>query len=211
MERSNDDSATGDIFDNNNVRKNAVVDYHFSDLAPDDLADIMLGRSSDRLTQVIHPTSGSDVFFFWSGHGGSTDGPLWGNEDASKYFGKQRIKDIVSEMNNLDMYRRMMFAIETCYSGKWGEALEGLPDVLALTAATAYETSKANIYDRFLGVYLSNAFARTFRRPIYRNPHIAIYDLYRELFKTTKGSYVSIYNQQNYGSVHNETMGEYLE
>ena len=109
------------------------------------------------------------------------------------------------------MYRRMMFAIETCYSGKWGEALEGLPDVLALTAATAYETSKADMYDRSLGVYLSNAFARTFRRQIYQNPHIAIYDLYRELFKTTKGSHVSIYNQLNYGSVYDETMGEFLE
>ena len=211
VERSNDAAATSDIFVNDNVRENVVVDYHFSDLTPDDLADIMLGRSNDRLPQVIHPSSSSDVFFFWSGHGGSIDGPLWGNEDASKYFGKQRIKDIVTEMNSLDKYRRMMFAIETCYSGKWGEVLEGLPDVLVLTAATAYETSKADIYDRSLGVYLSNAFARTFRRQIYQNPHIAIYDLYRELFKTTKGSHVSIYNQLNYGSVYDETMGEFLE
>jgi hypothetical protein len=109
------------------------------------------------------------------------------------------------------MYRRMMFAIETCYSGKWGEALDNLPDVLVLTAATAHETSKADMYDRSLGVYLSNAFARTFRRQIYQKKDITIYDLYRALFKTTKGSHVSLYNQHQYGSVYSETMGEFLQ
>ena len=206
-----DDTDTHDRLVNENVRENAMVDYRFSDLTPDDIADIMLGRKSDRLPHVITPTSSSDVIFFWSGHGGNTEGPLWGNEDATQYFGQQRIRDIVEQMNDNDMYRRMFFAIETCYSGKWGEALEGIPDVLILTAATPLETSKADIYNTKLGVYLSNAFARTFRRQIIQKPDITIYDLYRELFKTTKGSHVSICNQHNYGSVYSETMGEFLK
>lgn len=90
----------------------------------------------------------------------------------------------------------MMFAIETCFSGQWGEALMGQPDVLVLTAANAQESSKADVHDRDLGVYLSNAFARTFRRLIGGNNEISIYDLYRELYRTTKGSHVTIYNQQ---------------
>ena len=104
----------------------------------------------------------------------------------------------------------MMFAIETCYSGRWGEALEGMQDVLVLTAANAQESSKADVHDRDLGVYLSNAFARTFRRQIETKHDITIYDLYRELFKTTRGSHVSIYNQQQYGSVYTEKMSEFL-
>ena len=212
VERNSDGNASAsDLFVNDNVRLNAVVDYHFSDLTPDDIADIMLGHKSDRLPHVINPTSGSDVVLFWSGHGGSQDGPLWGNEDAPQYFGSQRIRNIVKEMDDNDMYRRILFAIETCYSGKWGEALDGLPDVLALTAATPSETSKADMYNSKLGVYLSNAFARTFRRQIYQNPDITVYNLYRELFKTTKGSHVTLYNQQNYGSVYSETMREFLE
>ena len=195
---------------NFDVHQNAVVDYHFSNLQPDDLADIMMGRTSQRLPHVIHPTASSNVFFFWSGHGGHREGPLWGNEDAGQYFGTQRIKDIVTQMNEQDMYRRMMFAIETCYSGKWGEALTGLPDVLALTAASPYETSKADMHDRDLGVYLSNAFARTLREEIFKNPSITIYDLYRELARTTTGSHVNIYNQQQYGSVYEETMLDYF-
>ena len=208
VERSNDPAAASDQFVNDDVRKNAVVDYHFSDLQPADLADIMMGRSSSRLPQVIRPTASSDVFFFWSGHGGSREGPLWGNEDAYTYFGKDRIRNIVKEMGG--SYRRMMFAIETCFSGQWGDALMGLPDVLVLTAANAQESSKADVHDRDLGVYLSNAFARTFRRQIDAKNDITIYDLYRELFRTTKGSHVSIYNQQQYGSVYSEKMSEFL-
>ena len=214
VDRSSDPAAASDQFMNDDVRKNAVVDYHFSDLRPEDVADIMLGRSSSRLPQVIHPTASSDVFFFWSGHGGSREGPLWGNEDAYEYFGKQRIRNIVQEMagqtGGSRQYRRMMFAIETCFSGHWGEALAGQPDVLVLTAANSLESSKADVHDRDLCIYLSNAFARTFRRQIDADNNISIYDLYRELFRTTKGSHVSIYNQQQYGSVYSERMSEFL-
>ena len=215
VERSSDPAAQADIFMNDDVRKNAVVDYHFSDLQPADLADIMMGRSSARLPHVIRPTAASNVFLFWSGHGGSRGGPLWGNEDAREYFGSERIHDIVATMGGDGgatprMYRRMMLAIETCYSGCWGEALQGLPDVLVLTAANAQESSKADVHDRDLGVYLSNAFARTFRRQIEAHNDITIYDLFRELFNTTRGSHVSIYNQQQYGSVYSERMSEFL-
>ena len=110
-----------------------------------------------------------------------------------------------------DQFRRMMLAIETCYSGRWGQALEGLPDLVVLTAASPYESSKADLYDNTLGVYLSNAFARTFRRQINDNVDISIYNLYRELVRTTPGSHVSLYNQNEYGSVYEESMNEFFK
>ena len=208
VERSSNPRETDPLV-NDDVRQGAVVDYHFSQLTRDDLADIMLGRQSDRLPQVIHSTETSDVFFFWSGHGGSGEGPLWGNEDARGY-GKDRIKSIVTQMNDQQKFRRMMFSIETCFSGLWGEALKGVPNVLVMTAATGYETSKADVHDNELGTFLSNAFARTFRRQVNANNAVAIYDIYRELFRTTTGSHVSIYNQEHYGSVYTETMRDFF-
>ena len=202
-----------DLFDpliNDDVRSNTVVDYHFSDLTQDDVADIMLGHESERLSKVIHPDSTSNVFFFWSGHGGNYDGPLWGNENAREYFGSKRLRDIVTRMNDANMYRRMFFCIETCFSGLWGEALVGLPDVLVLTAANGIESSKADVHDSYLGVFLSNAFSRTFRRKIIEDPNITIRDLYSNLARTTNGSHVSIYNERNYGSVFTNTMGEFM-
>ena len=192
------------------VRKGAVVDYHFTDLEPEDLARIMTGQSSERLPQVIRPDAASNVFFFWSGHGGEREGPLWGDEDAVTYFGKQRIKELVTSMQEQNLYRRMFFAIETCYSGRWGEALSGIPDVLVLTAANSYEPSKADVHSRELRVYLSNAFARTFRDCIVADNQITIYNLYKELAKTTNGSHVSIYNHAQYGSVYTENMEDYF-
>ena len=198
---------------NDDIRKNAVIDYHFSDLTnPDDLAEIMLGHESDRLPHVIHPTASSNVFLFWSGHGSDNGGPLWGNEDSRQPFGKQRIQRIVEQMQQPRQYRRMMMAVETCYSGLWGEALIGQPDVLVLTAANAAETSKADVdaYDADLRTYLSNAFTRSFRKAVYQSPFLSLRDLYYSLARTTWGSHVSLYNIEQYGSVYRNTMADFL-
>ena len=201
---------TYDPLVNEDVRAGCVVDYHFSDLQPEDLADILLGRESERLPHVIHSDGDDNVFFFWSGHGGALEGPLWGNENSTVYFGTERIKNIVQEMADESQFRRMMLAIETCFSGKWGEALTDIPNVIVLTAANPYETSKADMHSAELGVYLSNAFARTFRRQINTNFEITIYNLYKELAKTTNGSHVSMYNQQNYGNVYTELVNDFF-
>lgn len=192
---------------NTNIRKNAVVDYHFSDLSsPDDLGDILLGRTSDRLPHVIHPTEADNVLLFWSGHGGEGEGPLWGNEDSRQAFGTGRIHSIVEQMQ----YRRMLLAVEACYSGLWGEAVSGLPDVLVLTAANAYETSKADVYDAEFRTFLSNAFARTFRAIISKKPDVLLRDLYNSLARATSGSHVSLYNIEQYGSVYSNDMSDYM-
>ena len=193
---------------NTNIRKNAVVDYHFSDLiSPDDLGDILLGRASDRLPHVIRPTETDNVLLFWSGHGGEGEGPLWGNEDSRQAFGTGRIRSIVEQMQ----FRRMLLAVEACYSGLWGEAVTGIPDVLVLTAANAYETSKADVYDAEYRTFLSNAFARTFRAIISREPAVNLRDLYGSLARATSGSHVSLYNIEQYGSVYNNDMSDYIK
>jgi len=211
IDRSADSTLTDPLV-HTNVRKNAVVDYHFSDLSsPDDLSDIMQGRSSDRLPHVIRPGRNDNVFLFWSGHGSDNGGPLWGNEDSREPFGTKRIFRIVEQMEQPRQFRRMMLVLESCYSGLWGEALTGLPDVLVLTAANAYETSKADIYDNDLRTYLSNAFSRSFLRAINANPSVSISDLYYSLARTTSGSHVTLYNIWQYGSANTDTMGDYFE
>ena len=213
VERTGNYSSNGapDALVNDNVRKKAVVDYHFSDLqGPGDLSDIIQGNASERLPHVIHATDADNIFLFWSGHGADNDGPLWGNEDCRQPFGSFRIRNIIEHMMFPRRYRRMLLAIETCYSGLWGEALKGLPDVLVLTAANAFETSKPDEYDQEMKTYLSNAFARSFRHTVYNSPDVSLRDLYLSLARTTSGSHVTLYNIENYGSVYSNNMSDYL-
>ena len=230
LERSTVQSSP-DALVNADVRQDAIVDYHFSDLSgPGDLADILLGRQSQRLPHVIHTTDADNVFFFWSGHGADSGGPLWGNEDSREPFGTQRIRSIITEMTGDDTqivngtrsalgsskklsnrkYRRLMLALESCYSGQWGEALTGIPDVIVLTAANAFETSKPDVYDTEMGTYLSNAFSRSFLRTVGSNPSVSISDLYYQLARTTSGSHVTLYNIEQYGSANKSSMSDYF-
>lgn len=205
-------SETPDPFVNDNVRRNAVVDYHFSDLkGPGDLSDIIQGIESERLPHVIHATDSDNIFIFWSGHGADNGGPLWGNEDCRQPFGTRRIRNIIEHMMYPRKYRRMLLAVETCYSGQWGEALKGLPDVLVLTAANAFETSKPDVYDIDMKTYLSNAFTRSFRRTVNVQHEISLRDLYYSLARTTSGSHVMLYNIENYGSVYRNTIEDYID
>ena len=193
------------------VRVNAKIDYHFSDLDIDDIGRIILGDTDGgRLPHVLNTTATSDVLIFWSGHGTDGRGMVWESPRQNTAFTGSRMRDIISQLNDRDGYRRCMLAIETCFSGLIGKAIEGLPDVVAITAANDLEPSKADVHDSNLGVFLSNAFARSFRQAVNSSPDITLRDLYYQLARTTSGSHVTLYNDTNYGSVYQLTARDYF-
>lgn len=196
--------------DGEDVRQGAQVDYHPSQLSAQDLYDILAGNESERLSHVLHTSNTSDVFIYWSGHGNADEGPLWSDEDTEEPFGCKAIRQIISGLNAQNKYRRMMLAVETCYSGLWGETLKGIPNVVVMTAANTLESSKADVWDEQRHTYLSNGFTRAFRRAIDENPAITLRDLYLQLARSTTGSHVMLYNEEHYGSVYLNGMGDYL-
>ena len=107
-------------------------------------------------------------------------------------------------------HRKLLFAIEACYSGGLGEACEGLPGCLFITAANPYETSHADVWSEEVGVYLSNGFTRGFQEAIDTAPAISLRDLYYTLSRNTSGSNVKVYNAPHYGSVYSNNMAEFL-
>ena len=171
--------------DDDNVRKNAIIDYHFTDLQMDDIRKIILGDTDGgRLPQVLHTTAESNLFIFWSGHGADGRGMCWSDGSGSQIFTGERMRGILKELNDRDGYRRCMLAIETCFSGLIGEAIVGLPDVVAITAA--------------------------FRISINNDPAVTLRDLFYNLARTTTGSHVTLYNDVNYGSVYSLNAGDYF-
>jgi len=166
----------------------------------------MSGKKSDKLREVIDPTANDNVIMFWCGHG-SRNTLMWGSK---AYVHGDDMKSLVSRLNAENRYRKLMFVLDACYSGTIGEACEEIPGVLVFTAAHSNESSKADVFDRDLNVWLSNGFTRTFRDEVTANPDITLRELYYKTVRGTKGSHPRIYNASNYGNMYHETLREFL-
>ena len=192
--------------DGENVYQDVKVDYRLGDVSIYDLKDMMLGRSSNRLPEVITPTQNDNVIVFWCGHGNKNK-LAWG---SAYTIDGDDVRDIVQTMSDEGRFRKMLFAVDACYSGSIGEACEGIPGVLLITAANADETSKADMKDPDMGIWLSNGFTRAFQETIDENTDISMRDLYYTLARHTVGSHATVYNAGLYGNMYDNSIGEYL-
>ena len=107
-------------------------------------------------------------------------------------------------------FRKFFAAIDACYSGSIGEAFEGIPGLLCLTAANANEPSKADMLDPDMQIWLSNGFTRAFEQMINRQPDVKMRDLYQGVARLTTGSHASVYNEAHYGNLFHNTIAEFL-
>ena len=115
---------------------------------------------------------------------------------------------MLETMHEEKKYRKLFFVMETCFSGSVAESCEGIPGVLMMTAANESETSKADMFDNELGVYLSNGFTRAFQTKIFEQPNVVLRDLFYYVVNQTTGSHASLYNYTNYGDIYSEYLGE---
>ena len=130
----------------------------------------------------------------------------YGTEDVTT----SALREILTRMAEKRNYRKLFFAIEACYAGSVVESCEGLEGMLFLTAANNAETSKADMKDEQLHVYLSNGFTRAFQTKLTEQPDVSLRDLFYFVATQTVGSHASLYNQSHYGNVFTERMGEYM-
>lgn len=192
--------------DGENLYTGVKVDYRLSDISRSDFGDILLGHASGRLHTVLRSGAEDNVIVFWTGHG--TDGRLmWESNDEVR---AQEIREIIEAMDQGSRFRKMMVVMDACYSGGIAEACTGIPGVLFLTAANAYEPSKADMKDPEMGIWLSNGFTRVFQETIDTNPSVSIRDLYYTVARGTTGSHATVYNHENYGNLFTDSMKEYL-
>ena len=186
-----------------NVYENLHVDYRLSDLSPGDFMAILRGEKSDRLPIVLEAGANDNVFIFWSGHG-VPEGMSW-NEEACGVAGSE-LSATLRDMT----YRKLLMMIEACYSGGVAGVCEGIPGALFITAANGEETSKADVFNGDMKVWMSNRFTSTFIQQIAENSSISMRDLYYRLFMNTLGSHVMVYNAGNYGNLYSSSMSEFI-
>lgn len=190
-----------------NVYAGVTVDYHPSDLNPDDLKSILCGEQNDKLSQVLATDENDNVFLFWSGHGILKEMMWLDHKDGFNY---DYFKEVFTSMRNKKCYRKMLCLIEACYSGSVFNASEGVQGILAFTASDANETSKADVYNCDLEVWMTNRFTSSFMEAVGNNPSLSLYGLYNFMFRNTLGSHVMVYNNQNYGNLHKNTLSEFI-
>ena len=191
----------------NNVYEQVDIDYRMSELQAKDILAILSGEKSERLPIVIESTANDNVFVFWSGHG--VPGALCWNDDAYGIMGDQ-LDETFHRMREKRSYRKLLMMVEACFSGGVMEQCRNIPGMLFVTAANGDETSKADVFNGEMKVWMSNRFTSTFIEQITENKNIALRDLYYRLFINTVGSHVMVYNAENYGNLYSADMSEFI-
>ncbi|MGM9786878.1 MAG: C13 family peptidase [Candidatus Cryptobacteroides sp.] len=191
--------------DGENLYSDVVIDYKMSNLSISDLRNIFTGRETASTPEVLTSAENDNVLVFWSGHGD------FGELDYDRtYLSGKELDEILDIMEKNGKYRKMMFVIEACYSGSVAQMCLGHKGTVFITAANNSETSKADMRDEQMHIYLSNGFTRAFQEKIGESPDVTLRDLYYHLVTHTVGSHASMYNQSLYGNVFTETMSEYF-
>jgi ABC-type branched-subunit amino acid transport system substrate-binding protein len=190
-----------------NLYTDVHVDYYLKDLQPEDFGNILAGNVTERTPVVLTGDEGTNLFVFWSGHG--TPGALcW--DEITKGMTGEKMKDILAQLEARKGYRKLSMFIETCYSGSVFERCTGFPGMIFYTAANPNETSKADVFNTDMGIWMSNRFTSTLIENLTNKSMLSLRDLYNRLFINTVGSHVMVYNDDYYGNLYNSSMDEFL-
>ncbi|MDE7414027.1 MAG: ABC transporter substrate-binding protein [Muribaculaceae bacterium] len=190
-----------------NVYTDAQIDYCLKDLSPEDFCNILSGKSTAKTPTVVNGDKGTNLLLFWSGHG--TPGALcW--DELTRGITPEMMRNALSDLHVRKGYRKLAAFVETCYSGSVFEGCTGFSGMIFYTAANPYESSKADVFNTDLGVWMSNRFTSTLIETLTNKSVISMRDLYNRLFINTVGSHVMVYNADNYGNLYNSSMDEFL-
>ena len=193
----------------------AVIDYDAASLTATDIADILLGNSSDRLKVVLPKDKGQNVFFYWGGHGrsiasGGANEFCWRSNPPGKGFTSELLQHTVADMLNNQQCRKLLIVAEPCYGEGVVRCIEGIRGVLAITGSSAVEQSWADNWSNTLMVWRSNRFTQNVVSYLYDQPSATYRDLFLYCAQHTLGSHTKIVNAAHFGNLNFTTPQEFI-
>jgi glycosylphosphatidylinositol transamidase (GPIT) subunit GPI8 len=197
-----------------NLAESVDLDYTLGAVSASDILDILAGRRSARLPEVIQSAAGDNVYVFMSGHGG-IQGLFVGVDRAvdqvstGSFLSPEALGKTIGEMQAAGRYRRVLIALEMCHGGVMGRALTA-PGSLLISGANANENSLATNYAPDLDAWLADEFAVALTGSAERNPTQTLGQLYRDVYLHVPGSHVSVYNAANFGSLDAISLSEFV-
>ena len=139
----------GQVFnhpDGSDVYGGVVIDYFGKDVTPENFIAVLTGDKSavkitdERTTgKVLTSTSADNVYIYFSDHG--SDNLI---AFPSKYLYADELNEALTTMHSKNMYKQLVFYLESCHSGSMFENL--LPtdiNIYTTTAANPHESSYA--------------------------------------------------------------------
>ena len=190
-----------------NLYHDVVIDYRADTLSTKDIEDILIGNESERLSTVLESTDKDNVLIYWTGHG--TEKSFSWMERGEKFTDVQ-MGQTVRKMYEDRKYMSMLIFAEPCYSGSVVKAIEGIPLVLGLSAASDDESSYAENFNSELGVWMCDRFTLNLIN-IYENfRYTDLLETYQKLNSSTFGSHVQIYNTAEFYNLGDCMLWDYM-
>ncbi|MCR5828650.1 MAG: caspase family protein [Bacteroidales bacterium] len=194
----------------------AIVDYDSATLSASDIADILLGNGSGKLSSVLPRNKSQNVFFYWSGHGrsqtnGSCDEFVWRDTDPGDGFTSGLLRQSAKEMLEGEYCRKLLVVAEPCYGESVVRPLEGIMGALAITGAAADEQSWADNWNDDALVWMSDRFTQNMVYYLYLYPEANYRDLFLYCAQHTLGSHAKIVNAACFGNLNNASLSEFIQ
>ena len=193
--------------DGENLYHDVVLDYRADTLSTKDIEDILVGNKSERLSTVLESTDSDNVLLYWTGHG-KEKSFSW--LETGEKFTDQQMGRTVRQMYDDGKYQSMLILTEPCYSGSVVNAIEGIPLVLGISAASESESSYAENFSNELGVWMCDRFTLNLMRIYQEQWYISLLSAYKELNTATLGSHVQVYNTDNFYNLGDIMLRDYF-
>lgn len=195
--------------DGPDLYQSAKIDYDTDTLTIDDLKKILLGKKSTHLPKVLEHAYNANILIFWSGHGCTESDKganafLW--RDDKTLFTDDDLEDVLCNMD----FRKILLLLEPCFSRNMAQAANGLPGVLAISAAGSTESSFADFHSPELGVWMSDRFTNNLVNTLSDSPNQTYNNLYQYLCRHTLGSHVYVENASMFGNLYRQSPYEFL-
>jgi legumain len=125
--------------DGPDVYEGCKIDYKGKDVTKANFIKVLTGDTSAS-GPVLRSTSSDRVFVYFADHGGVG---ILGvpNGAAGGYIHAKDVNDALQAMHSKGMYKELLFYVEACESGSIFKGLLTAPNVFAVTAANAKESS----------------------------------------------------------------------
>jgi len=195
---SRENPQKGKVF---NIRKSVdiypgkqAIDYSGKEVSPDNVRVALAGDSG----KVLKSGPNDDVYLYYNDHG--APGFLCFPSGTGLLTGRKLV-DIINKMIEKKKFKRLFFVIEACYSGSVGKLLDGIKNVICLTAASDSQSSYSFGYDMAVRSFRTNEFTHNYFNYILAHPDATIQELYEWTKIHTFGSDVQLYGDKSLASL----------